>query len=83
MDGVLARFGSSASVKVPKTMEARTTAPFDVAVDSSSTLSTVGRVMGAMISFKRPDGQDVQDYLAEPERAAGRPARWSSRSGGD
>ncbi len=30
--------------------------------------------MGSMISFKRPDGQSVAGYLAEPEQAAGAPA---------
>ena len=30
--------------------------------------------MGQTISFKRPDGQAVQGYLAEPEQAAGAPA---------
>jgi carboxymethylenebutenolidase len=29
--------------------------------------------MGKMIEFKRPDGQSVQGYLAEPARAAGAP----------
>ena len=27
--------------------------------------------MGTMVSFKRPDGQAVQGYLAEPAQAAG------------
>ena len=26
---------------------------------------------GSMISFKRPDGQDVQGYLAQPAKAEG------------
>lgn len=30
--------------------------------------------MGTMVSFKRPDGQAVQGYLAEPAQAAGAPA---------
>ncbi|MFO1329608.1 MAG: dienelactone hydrolase family protein [Rubrivivax sp.] len=30
--------------------------------------------MGQTISFKRPDGQSVQGYLAEPAQAAGAPA---------
>jgi len=30
--------------------------------------------MGTMISFKRPDGQVIQGYLAEPAQAAGAPA---------
>ena len=29
--------------------------------------------MGQMIGFKRPDGQSVQGYLAEPARAPGAP----------
>ena len=29
--------------------------------------------MGKMIEFKRPDGQSVQGYLAEPAQAAGAP----------
>lgn len=29
---------------------------------------------GSMVSFKRPDGQDVQGYLASPERPEGAPA---------
>ena len=30
--------------------------------------------MGTMVNFKRPDGQTVQGYLAEPAQAAGAPA---------
>ena len=30
--------------------------------------------MGTMVSFKRPDGKDVQGYLAEPATPAGAPA---------
>ena len=30
--------------------------------------------MGPMVNFKRPDGQTVQGYLAEPAQAAGAPA---------
>lgn len=30
--------------------------------------------MGTMVSFKRPDGQVIQGYLAEPAQAAGAPA---------
>lgn len=30
--------------------------------------------MGSMVSFKRPDGQTVQGYLAEPAQGAGAPA---------
>ena len=30
--------------------------------------------MGTTVSFQRPDGQNVQGYLAEPARAAGAPA---------
>ena len=30
--------------------------------------------MGTMTTFKRPDGQELQGYLAEPEIAAGAPA---------
>jgi carboxymethylenebutenolidase len=30
--------------------------------------------MGTTVSFKRPDGKDVQGYLAEPGNAAGAPA---------
>lgn len=37
---------------------------------------------GSMISFKRPDGQELQGYLARPEQEAARPAWSSSRSGG-
>ena len=29
--------------------------------------------MGTMVSFKRPDGKDVQGYLAGPAQAAGAP----------
>ncbi len=28
---------------------------------------------GSMISFKRPDGQELQGYLARPEQEAGAP----------
>ena len=30
--------------------------------------------MGSTISFKRPDGQSVNGYLAEPAQAQGAPA---------
>lgn len=30
--------------------------------------------MGTMVTFKRPDGQEIQGYLAEPAQAAGAPA---------
>lgn len=30
--------------------------------------------MGTMVTFKRPDGQAIQGYLAEPAQAAGAPA---------
>jgi len=30
--------------------------------------------MGTMVSFKRPDGQEIQGYLAEPAQAVGAPA---------
>ena len=33
--------------------------------------------MGKMVEFKRPDGQSVQGYLAEPANAAGAPGCFS------
>lgn len=37
---------------------------------------------GSMITFKRPDGQELQGYLAKPAKAEAPRALSSSRSGG-
>src|SRR5512134_2057732 len=62
--------GCSGSTASPAA--ARRAAPSDASYDTG-TFPRGGPTMGQMISFKRPDGQSVQGYLAEPAAGAQAP----------